>query len=153
MGIAADHAGFDLKKTLIEALRRRNYGVTHFGAAGLDPQDDYPDYVIPLAKAVASGELDRGIALCGSGVGACIAANKVPGVRAALVHDKWTARQAVQDDNANVMCLGARLLNTAAAMDLIEVFLAARFSNLPRHIRRLQKIAAFERRALPDAPL
>ena len=153
MGIAADHAGFDLKETLIEALRRRNYSVTHFGAAGLDPQDDYPDYVIPLAKAVASGELDRGIALCGSGVGACIAANKVPGVRAALVHDKWTARQAVQDDNANVMCLGARLLNTAAAMDLIEVFLAARFSNLPRHIRRLQKIAAFERRALPDAPL
>jgi ribose 5-phosphate isomerase B len=146
VGLSADHAGFELKQALAEGLRQHGYPLKDFGAAALDPQDDYPDYVIRLAEAVRSSAIDRGVAVCGSGVGACIVANKVPGVRAALVQDEWTARQAVEDDDANVIRLGARTLNAPPAMELVEEFLAARFSGDEQHVRRLEKVAALERK-------
>jgi ribose 5-phosphate isomerase B len=110
----------------------------------MDPEDDYPDFIIPLARAVAAGEADRGVALCGSGVGASVAANKVPGVRAGLIHDVFSAHQGVQDDNMNVFCLGGQVIGPALAWELIETFLTARFSGAPRHERRLAKVQALE---------
>jgi ribose 5-phosphate isomerase B len=144
VGIAADHGGFDLKEQLAEDLRRGDYEVLDFGAYELLPGDDYPDYVIPLAQAVARGEVARGIAICGSGVGACVAANKVPGVRAGLIHDVYSARQGAEDDDMNVLCLGGRVVGYALAWDLVQAFLAARFSGDERFRRRLDKIAALE---------
>ncbi|RJP79360.1 MAG: ribose 5-phosphate isomerase B [Candidatus Zixiibacteriota bacterium] len=144
LGLAADHGGFHLKNRVAEQLRNLGHEVTDFGADRLDPQDDYPDYVIPLARAVAQGTVERGLAICGSGVGAAIAANKVPGVRAALIHDVFSARQGVEDDDINVMCLGERVVGPALAWDLIQTFLAAQFSGAGRHRRRLEKIAALE---------
>ena len=108
VGIAADHAGFALKEGLPKALRESGREVLDFGPSRLTPEDDYPDYVVPLARSVASGEVERGVAICGSGVGACVAANKVKGVRASLVHDIFSAHQGVEDDDMNVICLGAR---------------------------------------------
>jgi ribose 5-phosphate isomerase B len=144
VGIAADHGGFDLKEQLAEELRRRAYEVLDFGAYELLPGDDYPDYVIPLARAVARGEVARGIAICGSGVGACVAANKVPGVRAGLIHDVYSARQGVEDDDMNVLCLGGRVMGYALAWELVQAFLTARFGSDERFRRRLDKIAALE---------
>jgi len=144
VGIAADHGGFELKERLAEVLRRGEYEVLDFGAYELQSSDDYPDYVIPLAQAVAKGEVARGIAVCGSGVGACVAANKVPGVRAGLIHDVYSARQGVEDDDMNVLCLGGRVVGYALAEDLVETFLAARYSGDERFQRRLDKIAALE---------
>lgn len=106
VGIAADHGGFDLKEQIAEALRAADYEVVDFGAQKLNPADDYPDFITPMAKAVARGEVDRGVAVCGSGVGACVAANKIPGVRAALILDVFSAHQGVEDDDMNVICLG-----------------------------------------------
>jgi len=106
VGIAADHGGFELKEQLATALRGANYEVLDFGPSELNPLDDYPDFVIPLAQAVAGGEVERGVAICGSGVGACVGANKVPGVRAALIHDGFSAHQGVEDDDMNIICLG-----------------------------------------------
>jgi ribose 5-phosphate isomerase B len=144
VGIAADHGGFDLKEKLAEDLRRGDYEVLDFGAYELLPGDDYPDYVIPLAQAVAKGEVTRGIAVCGSGVGACVAANKVPGVRAGLIHDVYSARQGVEDDDMNVLCLGGRVMGYALAWELVQAFLTARFGSDERFRRRLDKIAALE---------
>jgi len=144
VGIAADHGGFELKERLAEELRRGEYEVLDFGAYELQSSDDYPDYVIPLAQAVAKGEVARGIAVCGSGVGACVAANKVPGVRAGLIHDVYSARQGVEDDDMNVLCLGGRVVGYALAEDLVETFLTARYSGDQRFQRRLDKIAALE---------
>lgn len=144
VGIAADHGGFELKERLAEELRRGEYEVLDFGAYELQSGDDYPDYVIPLARAVAKGEVARGIAVCGSGVGACVAANKVPGVRAGLIHDVYSARQGVEDDDMNVLCLGGRVVGYALAEDLVETFLTARYSGDQRFQRRLDKIAALE---------
>src|SRR5512141_910880 len=141
VGVAADHAGFVLKGQLAGALRASGYEVVDFGASSATPEDDYPDYVVPLARAVASGEVERGIAICGSGVGACVAANKVPGVRAGLCHDNFSAHQGVEDDDMNVLCLGSRVVGPALAQELIETFLAARFSGAERHRRRLTKVA------------
>jgi ribose 5-phosphate isomerase B len=146
IGIAADHGGFAFKECLSAELRERGHGVADFGAAALDPADDYPDYVIPLARAVAAGELERGIAICTSGVGASIAANKVAGVRAALVHDDFSARQGVEDDDLNVICLGSRVVDYARARDLVIRFLEARFSGAERHRRRLAKVALLEQK-------
>ena len=112
----------------------------------MTPDDDYPDFVIPLAQAVARGEVERGIALCGSGVGACVAANKVPGVRAGLICDGYSAHQGVEDDDMNVICLGGRVVGGMLAWELIETFLNARFSPQPRFSRRLDKVAALDRR-------
>jgi ribose 5-phosphate isomerase B len=144
IGIAADHAGFILKQQLTHALRKSGHEVVDFGPSSLNPKDDYPDYVVPLARNVASGEVERGMAICGSGVGACVTANKVKGVRAALVHDIFSAHQGVEDDDMNVICFGARVLGEALAWDLTEAFLAARFNNAERHQRRLKKVAALE---------
>jgi ribose 5-phosphate isomerase B len=144
VGIAADHGGFTLKEGLAKSLRGSGYEVVDFGAHQMDPEDDYPDFIIPLARAVAAGEVDRGVALCGSGVGASVAANKVPGVRAGLIHDVFSAHQGVQDDNMNVFCLGGQVIGPALAWELIETFLVARFSGAPRHQRRLAKVQALE---------
>ncbi len=144
IGIAADHAGFFLKEDLIKDLRKGGHEVTDFGAHSLVPGDDYPDFVIPLARAVTTGAIDRGIAVCGSGVGASVAANKVKGVRAGLIHDVFSARQGVEDDNKNLICLGGRVTGYALAWDLVKNFLGATFSNADRHRRRLAKVAAME---------
>jgi ribose 5-phosphate isomerase B len=144
IGIAADHAGFGLKNELAKALSKSGHEIVDFGPSSLNPEDDYPDYVVPLARSVANGEVERGIAICGSGVGACVTANKVKGVRAALVHDVFSAHQGVEDDDMNVICFGARVLGQALAWDLTEAFLAARFNNVERHQRRLKKVTALE---------
>lgn len=146
IGIAADHGGFTMKEVIDAALRESGYELVDFGAKELTPGDDYPDFVIPLAKAVAEHRLDRGIALCSSGVGASIAANKVNGVRAALIHDSYSAHQGVEDDDMNIICLGSQVVGYAQAWELVKTFLAAAFSGAERHRRRLAKVAALERR-------
>jgi ribose 5-phosphate isomerase B len=144
IGIATDHGGFSLKEDLVARLRAAGHEVVDFGANRLDPGDDYPDFVIPLARAVAEGAVDRGIAVCGSGVGASVCANKIPGVRAGLVSDHFSARQGVEDDHMNIICMGGRALGNFAAWDILEAFLAAGFSQFPRHLRRLAKVASLE---------
>jgi len=144
VGIAADHGGLTLKQALAESLRGSGYDVVDFGAHHLDPSDDYPDFIIPLSRAVAAGEVQRGIAICGSGVGASIAANKVPGARAGLIHDVFSAHQGVEDDDMNVFCLGGKVIGAALAWELLEAFLAARFAGAPRHLRRVAKVRALE---------
>jgi ribose 5-phosphate isomerase B len=144
VGIAADHGGFVLKGEIAEFLRSKGYEVEDFGAYHMDSADDYPDFVIPLARAIASGIVERGVALCGSGVGASVAANKVPGVRAGLIHDVFSAHQGVEDDDMNVFCLGARVIGPALALELINTFLAAKFSGAVRHKRRLAKLHVLE---------
>ena len=145
IGIAADHGGFVLKERLAATLMAEGHEVEDFGAFDVDPADDYPDYVIPLARAVAAGKVMRGIAICTSGVGASIAANKVYGVRAALIHDDFSARQGVEDDDLNVIGRGRRVVDYARARDLVILFLEARFSGAERHKRRLGKVALLER--------
>ena len=144
IGIAVDHGGFESKEYLAGMLREAGYEVIDFGDSLLNPDDDYPDFVVPLARAVARGEVDRGVAICGSGVGACIAANKVPGVRACLIHEMFSARQGVEDDNMNVICLGGRVVTNTFAWELVGAFLRARFSGAERHLRRLAKVAKLE---------
>ncbi len=144
VGIAADHGGFALKETLAKSLDADDYVVVDFGAHELDAEDDYPDFVIPLAKAVAAREIERGIALCGSGVGASVAANKIPGVRAGLIHDIFSAHQGVEDDDMNVCCLGGEVIGSALARELIDSFLHARFSGAARHKRRIAKVHELE---------
>src|SRR5271157_1920913 len=124
IGMAGDHAGFELKTTLAGLLRQVGHEVIDFGPLSLEPGDDYPDFVVPMAEAVAQRRIERGIAVCGSGVGACVAANKVTGVRAALVHDVFSAHQGVEDDDMNVLCLGGRVLGFALAWDLVKTFLS-----------------------------
>ncbi len=143
IGIASDHGGFALKQTLKERLEKAGFSLVDFGNQALDSADDYPDYVLPLAKAVAEGVVERGIAVCGSGVGASIAANKVAGVRAALVHDHFSAHQGVEDDDMNILCLGGRVIGAELAAELVFAFLDATFSAAERHQRRLGKIEAF----------
>ncbi len=145
LGIAADHGGFELKERLAEEIRELGHELVDFGAPEYFPKDDYPDYVVPLARAVARGEVERGVAICGSGVGACVAANKVPGVRAALITEVFSAHQGVEDDNMNVMCLGGRVTCYALAWDLVQTFLKARFKEGERFQRRLDKVARLEK--------
>ena len=144
IGIAADHGGFVLKESILGFLKSRNKQVRDFGAYQLDNADDYPDYVIPLAEAVASGEVERGIAVCGSGVGASVAANKVVGVRAALITDCFSAHQGVEDDDMNLICLGGRVLGERLAEELVELFLNAHYIGAERHQRRLDKVLRLE---------
>jgi ribose 5-phosphate isomerase B len=144
IGIASDHGGFALKNEIAAKLRSSGHEVFDFGAHALNLADDYPDFVIPLARALAAGEIERGVALCGSGVGASIAANKIPGIRAGLIHDVFSARQGVEDDDMNVFCLGGRVIGDGLALQLVETFLAARFSGAERHRRRLAKVRAVE---------
>jgi len=145
IGMAADHGGFELKELLKERLIQDSHEVLDLGALELSPGDDFPDYVVPLARSVAAGEVERGLAICGSGVGACVAANKVPGVRAALITDMFSARQGVEDDDMNLLCLGGRVVGPELAWDLVQVFVAARFRGAERFRRRLGKIAELER--------
>jgi len=144
IGLAADHEGYELKEQILEALGKMPLQICDYGALNLNPQDDYPDFVIPLAKAIQDQDIDRGIAICGSGIGACIAANKIHRVRAGIIQDLFSARQGVEDDDMNVICLGARLLTLPLALELIQCFLSAQFSGAPRHQRRLAKIAKLE---------
>jgi ribose 5-phosphate isomerase B len=144
IGIATDHGGFNLKEELVKQLREAGHEVVDFGAHRLNQGDDYPDYVVPLAEAVAAQEVDRGVAICGSGVGASVCANKIRGVRAALIHDHFSARQGVEDDHMNILCIGGRTVGAAVALDLVQTFLAAEFSQAQRHLRRLSKVASLE---------
>jgi ribose 5-phosphate isomerase B len=145
IGIATDHGGFELKEDLVSRLRADGHDVVDFGAHALAVDDDYPDYVIPLAEAVAAGGVERGVAVCGSGVGASVCANKVRGIRAALIHDNFSARQGVEDDHINIICMGGRTVGASVAWDLVQTFLAAEFSQADRHLRRLSKVASLER--------
>jgi ribose 5-phosphate isomerase B len=135
-----------LKEELRERLSAAGYELVDFGAKRLEPGDDYPDYVTPLARAVASGAVERGIAVCGSGVGASVCVNKVPGVRAALINDHFSAHQGVEDDHMNIICLGGRVMGPMVAWELVQTFLAAGFSQADRHLRRLSKVAALEKK-------
>jgi ribose 5-phosphate isomerase B len=146
IGIAADHGGFELKNTIKLFLEKKGFEVNDFGAHELITTDDYPDFVIPLAKAVAEKKVFRGIAICGSGVGACVAANKIADVRAALIHDHFSSHQGVEDDNMNLMCLGGRVTGFAAAEELAISFLNAKYIGAERHERRLQKVRELEQK-------
>lgn len=147
LGIAADHGGFHLKNELLAALKVAGHEVDDFGAFALKKDDDYPDIVVPMAQAVASKAVQRGIAVCGSGVGASVAANKIAGVRAALISDCFSARQAVEDDDVNVICLGGRVIGNALAWELVKVFIGASFQEEQRFLRRLQAITRLERQS------
>ncbi len=149
VGIASDHGGFVLKAELTASLCVGGYEIEDYGAYELALDDDYPDFIVPLARAVAAGRIDRGVALCGSGVGASVAANKIPGVRAGLIHDVFSAHQGVEDDDMNVFCLGGKVIGSALAAELIETFLRARFSGAARHRRRLAKVQALETGDIP----
>jgi ribose 5-phosphate isomerase B len=144
LGIATDHGGFELKQVLVTRLRAAGHEVVDFGAQQLTPEDDYPDFVIPLGQAVAACKVDRGIAVCGSGVGASVCANKVKGVRACLIEDHFSAKQGVEDDHMNVLCLGGRIQGIELAWDLVQTFLQAEYSQAARHLRRLKKVGAVE---------
>ena len=144
IGICSDHGGFALKAIIHPFLTKLGYEVTDYGAFTLDEKDDYPDFVVPLAKAVAAGEVKRGIAICGSGVGAAIAANKVAGARAALIQDYFSAHQGVEDDDMNMICLGGRVTGFASAQELVQAFLKAEFTGAERHVRRLEKVKLLE---------
>jgi ribose 5-phosphate isomerase B len=134
-----------LKEDLLGRLRAAGREVVDFGNYALRPEDDFPDFVVPLAHAVAAGRVERGIALCGSGVGAAVVANKVTGIRACLIHEAFSARQGVEDDDMNIICLGGRVVGPSLAWELVQLFLSARFSGGPRFRRRLEKIAKLER--------
>ncbi|HYW34902.1 MAG TPA: RpiB/LacA/LacB family sugar-phosphate isomerase [Balneolaceae bacterium] len=146
IGLAADHGGFRLKEAVKTWLKNKGHDVHDYGASELNDTDDYPDFVIPLARAVAKNEVNRGIAICGSGVGASVAANKIRGVRAALIHDIFSAHQGVEDDNLNIICLGGRVIGDELAYELINSFLNATFSGAERHQRRLTKIQNLEQK-------
>jgi ribose 5-phosphate isomerase B len=144
VAIGTDHAGFALKGAVVEAIRDAGHQALDLGAYSIDPDDDYPDFAALVARAVTDGSAERGVLLCGSGVGASVAANKFVGVRAALCHDTFSARQGVEDDAMNVLTLGARVIGSALAAELVHAFLAASFSNAERHRRRLEKVKGFE---------
>ena len=144
VGIATDHGGFSLKEDLVSHLRAAGHEVVDFGAHSLNPGDDYPDFVIPLARAVSAGQVERGVAVCGSGVGASICANRIPGAHAGLIGDHFSARQGVEDDHMNIICMGGRTVGPLVAWDFVETFLASQFSQAERHLRRLAKVASLE---------
>ena len=144
IAIGSDHAGHPLKNALVDFLKGDGHAVNDLTPA-LDPQDDYPDAAAAVGRAVAAGKAERGIVVCGSGVGASVAANKIRGVRAGLCHDTYSARQGVEHDDINVLCLGARVIGDAVARDLARAFLGARFSGEERHARRLRKILDLEK--------
>jgi len=150
IGIAADHGGFELKMQLLEDLKASGYEIIDFGAYKLVKDDDYPDFVVPLAEAVSKEEVTRGIAICGSGVGACIVANKVPNVRAGLITDSYSAHQGVEDDNMNILCLGGRVTGYDLSLELVQIFLSAHFNETERFERRLRKILKVEKKYLTN---
>lgn len=149
IALSADHAGLPMKPRISEWLHALGHEVDDFGAYELDPNDDYPDFTTPVARAVRDSNADRGIIVCGSGVGASVAANKVHGVRAAICHDTYSARQSVEHDDVNVLCLGARIIGDALAEEIVITFITARFTGEERHKRRLAKIRALEEGTTP----
>ena len=146
IAVGTDHAGFTLKATVIEAITSAGHEAVDCGAFEVEPADDYPDFAERVANAVSRGEAERGILLCGSGVGASVAANKFFGIRSAMCHDTFSARQGVEDDAMNVLTLGARIIGPALATELVNAFLRAEFSGLERHRRRLEKVRGFDSR-------
>ena len=151
-GVAADHGGFELKEFLAGKLRAAGYEVTDFGDRQLKSDDDYPDFIIPLARAIAAGTVDRGVGICGSGVGASIVANKVAGVRAGLIDENFSAHQGVEDDDLNMICFGGLLVGHVLAWELTQTFLAARFKGAERFRRRLAKVAELENMRTAKTP-
>lgn len=146
VAIGADHAGYDLKQALAGGLSSDGHQVVDVGAHEFDPADDYPDFALAVGEKVRGGEADRGIIVCGSGVGSCVAANKLSGVRASVCHDTYSAAQGVQHDNLNVLCLGGRIVGLSLANALVASFLSARYEAEGRHARRLEKVLLAERR-------
>lgn len=144
VAVACDHGGFPLKEIIVETIRRAGHDVTDLGTDSSDPVD-YPDYAVKVGRAIQNGEVDRGILICGSGVGAAIAANKMRGIRAGVCHDTYSAHQSVEHDDANVLALGARIIGSELASELVLAFLKARFTGEERHVRRVSKVADLER--------
>ncbi len=151
IALGADHGGFELKAFLQKFLTREGHEVVNVGVDAPQPVD-YPDYTRKAAQAVLSGQAERGIMVCGSGVGACIAANKIAGIRAALCHDTFSARQGVEDDDANFLCLGGRIIGSELAAEVVRAFVAARFSQAERHVRRRDKVLALEKEGRAQRP-
>ena len=147
VAVGTDHAGFPLKTVVLAAIRDAGHTAIDCGAFVLEPDDDYPDFAERVARAICNGTAERGVLLCGSGVGAAVAANKFAGIRACLCHDSFSARQGVEDDDMNVLALGARVVGPSLATDLVRVFLAAEFCGAERHRRRLEKIRRLENRS------
>jgi ribose 5-phosphate isomerase B len=147
IGIASDHGGYELKTFLMELMRKNGYEVIDFGDHVPRSDDDYPDFIIPLARAVACGQVQRGISICGSGIGSAIVANKIAGVRASVIHDCFSAHQGVEDDHVNMICLGGLVIGHALAWQVIRSYLAAQFNQSERHCRRLAKVAELELKA------
>jgi len=145
IGIAADHAGFEQKAKLVQQLTEQGFDVTDYGAAAYDAADDYPDVIVPLAKAIANNEVDRGIAVCGSGVGVSVAANKVPGVRAALITESYSAHQGVEHDDMNLLCVGGRVIGPMLIWEIVQAYLNAKYDGGERFQRRLDKVIALEK--------
>ncbi|WP_069658367.1 RpiB/LacA/LacB family sugar-phosphate isomerase [Arcticibacter eurypsychrophilus] len=145
IGIAADHAGFEQKQQLIDLLTDAGYDVTDYGAHAYDAADDYPDIIVPLGRAIAKKEVDRGIAVCGSGVGVSVAANKIAGVRAALITESYSAHQGVEHDDMNLICLGGRVIGLALIWELVQTFVQANYDGGERFERRLNKVIALEK--------
>lgn len=146
IALAADHAGYELKEMLKRFVISLGYSVIDAGTFHPELPDDYPDWAEAIAARISSGEAARGILICGSGVGVCVAANKIPGIRAAICHDSYSARQGVEHDDMNVLVLGARIIGTELAHDLVRSFLGAAFSHEERHVRRLGKVKAIEQK-------
>ena len=146
LALACDHAGWDLKNIVAAWLRKEGHDVLEVFPDRYDPQDDYPDAAAAVGRAVSEGGAERGILICGSGVGACVAANKVPGIRAAICHDAYSAHQGVEHDDMNVLVLGGRIIGPALAHELVEAFVKARYTAEERHARRLAKVKAIEDR-------
>ena len=151
VGIATDHGGFALKEELVAKLRAAAHEIVDFGAHEGNPDDDYPGYVVPLARAVATGNVERAVVICGSGVGASVCANKVQGIRAALIHDHFSAKLGVEDDHMSIICMGGRTVGPSVAWDLIQTFLTAEFSHADRHLRRLNKVVLVEAERISGA--
>ena len=145
IGIAADHAGLEQKGKLLELLKEKNFDIEDFGVFKYQGDDDYPDIVTPLAKALSEKKIDRAIAVCGSGVGVSIAANKFPGVRAALISETYSAHQGVEHDDMNMLCVGGRVLGTSLILEIILAFLNAEFQKDERFVRRLNKVLDIEK--------
>jgi ribose 5-phosphate isomerase B len=148
IAIAADHAGYALKQCLFQDLQSQGVDIEDLGAHQLEPQDDYPDFAERVGKTIGEGGMQRGIIVCGSGVGVCVAVNKFPGVRAGICHDTYSARQGVEHDNMNVLCIGSRIIGPALAREIVQAFVQAGFSGGERHQRRLQKVLNIEKRCL-----
>lgn len=152
IAVSADHAGFELKELVAPWLRSVGHEVVDLGAYQLDPEDDYPDFAAAVAEAVSSGKAKRGVVICGSGVGATISANKVPGIRACLCHDTYTGHQGVEHDDMNIICMGARVIGLELCKEILSAFLSASFIPEPRFQRRLDKLNQLEKRALGQTP-